>query len=123
MFPPFSILGTRCYNPTDMDTITVPRTIIARIEYVLRHVVTKIEPKDTEARNVRSEAADLMQTMTTLSNETTQEASSGADTLLELAKLAETEGWAGPSDLAENHDTYAADAIAADLKRIHDDYR
>ena len=106
-----------------MDTITVPRTIIARIEYVLRHVVAKIEPKDSETRNVRSEAVELMQTMTTLSNETTQEASSGADTLLELAKLAETEGRAGPSDLAENHNKYAADAIAADLKRIHDDYR
>ncbi len=106
-----------------MDTITVPRTIIARIEYVLRHVVTKIEPKDTETRNVRSEAVELMQTMTTLSKETTQEASSGADTLLELANLVETEGWVGPSDLAENHDNYAADAIAADLKRIHDDYR
>ncbi len=103
--------------------ITLPRTIITRIEYVLRHVVAKIEPNDQETRNVRSEAVELMQTMTTLSTETTQEASSGAATLLELANLAETEGWAGPADLAENHDTYAADAIAADLKRIHDDYR
>ena len=105
------------------DTITIPRTIVERLEYVLRQLVAKIEPKDLETRNVRSEADELMKTVITLSKDIPKEATTGADALLQLAKLAETEGWAGPPDLAENHDTYAADAIAADLKRIHDDYR
>ncbi len=106
-----------------MDTIAVPRTIIERVEHVLRQVVAKIEPKDSETRIVHSEAEALVHTMTTLSKDTVRDVHSGADALLQLAKLAETEGWAGPSDLAENHDKYAADAIAADLRRIHDDYR
>ena len=105
------------------DTIAVPRTIVERMEYVLRQLVAKIEPKDTEAQKARSEAVELMQTVTMLSKDTPKEAMTGADTLLQLAKLAETEGWAGPPDLAERHNTYAADALAADLKRIHDDYR
>ena len=93
------------------------------MEHVLRQLVTKIEPEDMEAQKARREAVELMQTVTTLSKDTAQEATTGADALLQLARLAETEGWAGPPDLAENHDTYAADALAADLKRIHDDYR
>jgi len=39
--------------------------------------------------------------------------------LLELAELAEKEGWSGPGDLAKNHNVYFAEALEKDLERIY----
>lgn len=49
----------------------------------------------------------------------------GAWRLLKLAERAERENWGknAPSDLAQNHDKYLAEALEKDLKRIHDQYR
>ncbi len=106
------------------DTITLPKTMFDRIERVMRRLVAKVEPVDTEAKAVRQEAVALIEDVTQLADTTIAPAKkSGAQVLLDLAKKAEREGWSGLSDLAENHDTYAAEAAAADLKRIHDDNR
>ena len=43
-----------------------------------------------------------------------------AQVLLELADMAEKEGWSGPRDLAEDHNTYLEEALEHDLERIHE---
>lgn len=116
------------------DTITVPRSIFEQIESVIRRLVAQVEPTDKEAKETRNEAVDLMQKVAILTDDeamqianeavrTVHTANKGAQTLLELAQKAEREGWSGPADLAQNHNKYAAKAIADDLKRIHDYYR
>ncbi len=106
------------------NTITIPRNILERMENVLKRLVAKVEPRDTEAQAVQKEAVALMEDVTHLTDTTAAPAkTNGAQVLLGLAKRAEQEGWSGPADLAQNHDTYAAEAAEADLKRIHDDYR
>ncbi len=116
------------------DTITMPRNMFEQIESVIRRLIAKVEPTDKEAKAARDEAVALIQTVTNLSDDETMQLvkreirtvraeRTGAQVLLELAKKAEREGWEGPSDLAENHDTYAAEVAEEDLKRIHDYYR
>ncbi len=106
------------------DTITLPKTVFDRIERVMRRLVAKVEPVDNEAKAVRQEAVALIEDVTHLADTTSVlPKKNGAQVLLDLAKKAKREGWSGPSDLAENHDKYAAEAAEADLQRIHDDYR
>jgi DNA-binding HxlR family transcriptional regulator len=46
-----------------------------------------------------------------------------ASALVELAHMAEQEGWRSDvHDLSMNHDKYAAEAAEADVNRIHDYY-
>src|SRR4051812_20880962 len=115
------------------DTITVPRTIFEQLESAIRRLAEKVEPTDQEARAAGKEAVALLRTVTGRADDAgrqlpyaavhVQKAEHrGAQILLELAKKAEREGWEGPSDLAENHDKYAAEAAEEDLKRIHDYY-
>jgi hypothetical protein len=115
------------------DTIMLPRSIFERIETIIKRLVAKVEPTDQEAKATRDEAVALIQMVTNISDDETRQLvnreirstraeRSGAQVLLELAARAEREGWEGPSDLAENHDTYAAEAAEEDLKRIHDYY-
>jgi hypothetical protein len=115
------------------DTITLPRSIFEQIEQVLRRLVAKVEPTDNDAKDARNQAVQLMQVVTAIADDEGMQQThavvaarktrrSGIQVLLELAEKAEREGWEGPSDLAENHDTYAAEAAEEDLKRIHDYY-
>ncbi len=106
------------------DTITLPRNIVDRLEQVMRRLVAHVEPKNPEAKAVRNEAVALMEDVTHLTDTPAVPAKkSGVQALLDLAKRAEREGWSGPADLAQNHDTYAAAAAEEDLQRIHDNYR
>lgn len=115
------------------DTITLPRSIFEQIEGVLRRLVAKVEPTDNDAKDVRNQAVHLMQVVTAIADDKEVQRTravvaagktrrNGIQVLLELAEKAECEGWEGPSDLAEKHDTYAAEAAEEDLKRIHDYY-
>jgi len=117
------------------DTIAFPKDLVDRIAHVISRLVAQVEPKDTEAKKARCEAEALVQDVAHLAeeaftndvNEAMQQVRAerkSAHVLLELAEKAEREGLgSGLGDLAQNHDAYAAAAIDADLKRIHDDNR
>ena len=116
------------------DTITIPRTIVEQLAHSIERLVAKVEPNDREAREARTVAVALIQRVSRMSDRADDEAlqvareatqaaraeHTGAQVLLAIARKAEQERWAGPSDLAENHDKYIAEVAEAELQRIHD---
>jgi hypothetical protein len=106
-----------------------------RMEQVILRFTENVEPADKETIVARKETAELLQSVAKnvsgneakrivhAARHAVQKEGTGAQVLLDLALRAEREGWEGLSDLAQNHDKYAAEAAEEDLQRIHDYYR
>ncbi len=99
--------------------ITIPIPILERLHNAVARLVAKIDPRDTEAQQARSEAVAVLQEVTNMTDDeairdamkTPRAEKNGAQVLLELAEKAEKEGWkSGVTDLAENHDKYFLEA-------------